>query len=141
MLNEISIKRIYDALGDEESRQIFCYRLFYSLTKEYKAIEAIAQKCKKRVTEDVGFKEFSEMLKTSSTLYIFGAGGYGRFLNSMVHDASWKGFIDNHPALNECNRIPIYSLHILCLSKKNFFLFMRNKENVGFQLKGGILWE
>ncbi len=136
-MNERAIKKIYDALGDQESKQIFNHRLLFSLTGDYGFIETMAEDYKKNLMLNQKLKGFIERLKSlGNTYYIFGVGAYGRFLSEVPGSVSWKGFIDNRPQIKEYHGLPVYSFRdfldrhcgeFVVLPSKKYFCEMKKQ--------------
>lgn len=100
------IKEIYDCLGDELSRRIFCDRLLYSLTGDVKNIFRIVQYMPK-------MKAIIEKLNdvdASMPKYIYGAGIRGRAIKK-IWPYDWKGFIDQNEKLSgaKIDGLPVIS--------------------------------
>lgn len=77
------IKKIYDHLVDEESRDIFCNRLMLSLTGDWKFARNIVGKYLKGYSSDkifTGIEDNIEMinLDPQGEYIIYGAGMFGR---------------------------------------------------------------
>ncbi|MCH5250058.1 MAG: FkbM family methyltransferase [Lachnospiraceae bacterium] len=89
MMDVECIKRIYNRLEDEKSKEIFVNRLLYSLTGDRKYMLEIINKM-----EEV--QKIWEFLKTSREIYIFGAGSYGRVIIDFYKEyMTIRGLIDN----------------------------------------------
>lgn len=100
------IKEIYDCLGDELSRRMFCDRLLYSITGDVQNIFRIVQYMPK-------MKEVIEKLNhadVSIPKYIYGAGIRGRGIKK-IWPYDWKGFIDRNEKLSgtKIDGLPVIS--------------------------------
>lgn len=94
-------RKIFNALGDQESKYIFKERLLFSYTNETEHIKNVVSFL------DEG-KWFENILKERKNLYIFGAGTWGKEIIK-IWPNQWKGFLDNNVSLwgTEIIGIPI----------------------------------
>ena len=105
MLDENVIKKIYDSLGDDLSKEIFTNRFLYSITQDSRYIFKIIS------TTKYG-KYFIDKLETCQRKrngVIFGAGVWGKDLYRFTKEFSWKFFIDSRPKQKRYEDLPIVS--------------------------------
>lgn len=85
----MNIRKIYNALGDEESRYIFSNRLLFSLTGD----EGYMERVIKTIS---GGEEFYRKLEQKDTRkVIFGAGCWGKVLARQYRKYGFECFVDN----------------------------------------------
>lgn len=84
-----SIKTIYDALADDESRYIFGNRLLFSLTGDEGYIEKVIR------TTSEGVEFYRKLEETNTRKVIFGAGFWGQELVRQYHKYGFDCFVDN----------------------------------------------
>lgn len=96
-------RKIYNALGDEESKFIFRERLLYSCTNESTHIRNVIN------TLDEG-KWFDDKTHSNNKCYIFGAGTWGKEI-VQAWPNQWAGFLDNNSSRwgTIIQGIPVYS--------------------------------
>lgn len=82
-----NLQQFYDVLADEESREIYLYRLMYTVSRDPQWLKEIV--C--RLPEG----EWFYSLKPGKNDYIFGCGHFGQ-LTCEWFDTDWKGFVDNN---------------------------------------------
>ena len=95
-LQRKQIGYIYRHMGDEYSRQMYGYRLLYSLTGSTKWIEKVIQ-----MTEEG--ERFIKKLENagSKEKIIFGTGSWGRGVLKSFPNIQWDFFVDNYVKGNE----------------------------------------
>ena len=131
-----TIRKIYDAIADEISRDIFCSRMLYSMTGDLSRIGWMFEDFEKTSEAQKQWISFKEQLRERKEKpYIFSAGAYGRRLCEKTGGAeNWSGFIDNAPAGDQCMRLPVlkasdflkdYAGETIALPSKSYFLEMR----------------
>lgn len=84
-----NIKSIYNRLGDDLSKEIFTYRLLYSLTGNIEYVLHIV-----RMTEE-GDQIYSRLKEEKKRKVIFGAGIWGKNIINAYQDMKFGCFIDN----------------------------------------------
>ncbi len=82
-INIVDVKKIYDLLIDEESKDIFCNRLMLSLTEDWKFARNIVGKYLRGYTSDRIFTGIEDNLRElnldrQSEYIIYGAGMFGK---------------------------------------------------------------
>lgn len=89
MIEERTVRAIYDRLGDQESRRIFDERLAYYLTGNeahlFHIVEGIPEA-----------QYLRALLRRGECNYIFGCGRWGKAVAALAPEAV-TGFIDNDP--------------------------------------------
>lgn len=85
----MDIKKIYNALADEESRDIFANRLLFSLTDDERYIERVIK------TTIEGREFYQKLEQTDNKKVIFGAGFWGQELARQYRKFGFECFIDN----------------------------------------------
>jgi len=99
------IRKIYDNLGDDLSKEIFKNRFMYSISHDMKWIF-------ENVKSVQGGKEFLERLDCcarNGEMVIFGAGVWGKDLYKVTKDYPWNCFVDSNPKSNEFEGLPVVS--------------------------------
>lgn len=87
-MNEEQIQRVYAKLQDDISREVFSYRLLWSLTKDEHFMQQVVQ-CIEPL-----YRMKQEMTKGEN--FLFGAGQRGqRILQFVPH--GWSAILDNNP--------------------------------------------
>ncbi len=99
------IRKIYDHISDEQSKEIFGNRIMFSLSGDEKYIIDIIKNSPegKLLLDSLGYKE---------ELLLFGAGVWGREILRTYSRMNWKAIIDNNytGAVNEAGlRLNVYS--------------------------------
>lgn len=85
---ETDIRRIWESLGDELSREIFTNRFMYQSTRDPSFLRRTA------LTTAYG-QQMYERMKEAERLVIFGAGEWGRNIKETYHDFAFSCFVDN----------------------------------------------
>lgn len=138
MLEEKNIAKIYSAISDETSKQVFCSRLLYSLTGDASLIRWMMDDFEKSAENDKKWLALKDqVLNLTEKPYIFGAGAYGKILCDKTGGESvWSGFIDNTlgadsymglPIINASEFLKQYSGERIALPSKAFLFEMRNQ--------------
>lgn len=114
-------RKIYNALGDYESKYIFRERLLYSCTNEAEHIKNVIK------TTDKG-KWFNNILRDNKNLYIFGAGTWGKEIIN-VWKGQWLGFLDNNEALHgkAIQGLPVFSPEEMILKDSNAIVLISSR--------------
>lgn len=101
-----NIKKIYNCLEDEQSKEIFTKRLLYSLTGDCEYILDIVRKTHE------GSEVYSRLKNSSKRKAIFGAGIWGKNIINAYQDIPFACFIDNKAdaAKKEYYGLPVMSL-------------------------------
>ena len=92
-----TMRKIYSALGDDESKEIFMNRIMFSFSGESRWMYNIIR-LNRRI------KEFAVSIQDCSKkkdVVIFGAGTRGRQLCEVLNFIPWKCFVDSHPQIKE----------------------------------------
>lgn len=89
---QADIKKIYNALADDESRYIFENRLLFSLTGNEEYTEKVIK------TTPEGQEFYQKLEKTNAKKVIFGAGFWGRELAKQYRKYGFDCFVDNKAA-------------------------------------------
>lgn len=97
------IKRIYEHLGDEESREIFGNRLLFSLTEDRKYIDRIVH------NTELYQKVCGILSNDKRKKYIVGAGQWGKIMADLFHEFGIAGFLDNYAA-GTYKELPIFPM-------------------------------
>lgn len=132
------IQKIYDAIADKTSKDIFCSRLLYSITSDETRIKWMMQEFEKNAESN---KKWNDLKKEIQNLknkpYIFSMGSYGKVLCKKTGGAkTWSGFIDNTPGTDTCMEMPVlkavdflkrYSGETIALPSKAYFYEMRKQ--------------
>ncbi len=138
MVGQEEIKKIYQAISDDMSKDIFCSRFLYSMTGDASHIEWMVEEYLRISELDVGWIELKEqILRLEGKAWIFGAGAYGKMLYEKTGGAkAWKGFLDNRPKADTYMESPvlklqdfmnIYSGEKIVLPSKALFCEMRRQ--------------
>ncbi len=99
------VRKIYDTLGDEVSKDIFMNRMMYSFSGDFKWIRNLVLTNKK-------IKEFVTIVQErlqGNEIVIFGAGKRGKQLCDTLNFIPWKCLIDNNPQEKEVGGVPVVS--------------------------------
>lgn len=96
------IQRVYGKLSDELSREIYLYRLMYSVSNGSEIwLSRLAQ-------SNPDLKYFFKCLHSSEKdIVVMGAGLRGKQLVHLNKDIKWKELIDNNPKEESYENIPI----------------------------------
>lgn len=100
-----TMRKIYSALGDDESKEIFMNRIMFSFSGESRWMYNIIR-LNRRI------KEFAVSIQDCSKkkdVVIFGAGTRGRQLCEVLNFIPWKCFVDSHPQIKELGGVPVIS--------------------------------
>ena len=138
MLDADIIKKIYDAIADQTSRDIFCSRLLYGVTADVSRITWMMQDFKKSAECHTQWKALKKQIQNlGSKPYIFGMGAYGRALCEKTGgEKTWSGFLDNAPGMEQCMGLPVlrtedflkkYAGEVVALPSKAYFFEMRRQ--------------
>lgn len=96
---EKTIKTIYQALSDDESRMIYEARLNYSLTGSERYMRAVIETAERKIKATKEWHRLYGSIVTASRaegVWIYGCGMYGKELVRMVDDIMFKGFVDRN---------------------------------------------
>lgn len=85
----MDIKKIYNALADDESKYIFGNRLLFSLTGDEGYIENVIK------TTSEGVEFYRKLERTDTRKVIFGAGFWGKELARQYYKYGFDCFVDN----------------------------------------------
>ncbi len=138
MVGQKEIKRIYQAIADDMSKDIFCSRFLYSMTGDASHIEWMAEEFMRTSESDAGWAALKEQISgLEGKAWIFGAGAYGKTLYEKTGGAkAWKGFVDNwpkndaymgSPVLKPQDFMNIYSGEKIVLPSKSLLYEMRRQ--------------
>ena len=143
MIDTEIIKKIYDAIADEVSRDIFCSRVMYSMTEDSSRMQWMMREFEKSAETHERWVSFKKRIYgMSEKPYIFGMGAYGRGVCGKTGGTeNWSGFLDNAPAGDQCLGLPVlsaedflknYSGEVIALpSKAHFFEMSRQLLDAG----------
>ncbi|MEY8410232.1 FkbM family methyltransferase [Lachnospiraceae bacterium 62-26] len=103
------IGKIYRAISDEVSKEIFCSRFLYSMTEDVSRIEWMAEEFQRSSESDSRWIALKDrILDLEGKAWIFGAGAYGKALYEKTGGAEfWKGFLDNCSETDTCMGSPV----------------------------------
>lgn len=97
------IRKIYEHLGDDESRGLYVDRLSYSLTNDDYYLKQMFKRT------DLYRKIYDILKSDNSEKYIFGMGLNGKVFADIYAEFHFKGFVDNN--INEgCENLPVISV-------------------------------
>lgn len=82
------IKKIYERMADDISKQIFIDRLCFALTKEFNYIRKIVLSTEEGIALQRLLKE------NKGDIYIYGAGVRGERFGRIFDNVNWTGYID-----------------------------------------------
>lgn len=122
------IRNVYEHIVDEQSRQIYIYRLLLTFTGDVKYIRKLI------LSTDVG-RKFERFLNVQNKIYVYGAGIRGNRLVQMFPEMKWKNYIDKK-CEGICNGIGIIKPQNIKLEKDAIILitnyegFAEIKENL-----------
>ena len=97
------IKEIYDLFQDDLSKEIFEYRLMYSLSEDNKYIRKTA------CTIDIVKNMYEQIKNINGVIGIFGAGVVAKALIKTYDDIQFQCLIDNKKAGTKYENIPVIS--------------------------------
>ena len=103
MFENDTIRKIYEAIGDEISKKIFASRLLYSLTEDSSQLSWMTEDFRKEAESNKKWLTLkNKILRMKEKPYLFGAGAYGRLLFEQTGGVkTWEGLIDNFPGDRE----------------------------------------
>ena len=117
-----NIKKIYNKLMDEESKNIFTYRFMFSLTGDYSYIRKMVDYITPNFT---GGKELLAAIKSKKKKYAFGAGMKGnRFLMQWPHTVGKIFDNDNRLWGGDLHGVPVVSPSELLADKSDYVIFI-----------------
>ena len=150
------IKKINKHLADEESKDIMCRRVLFSLTGDEAYINPLGKNFRNSVISDSRWIEFVDLLESASDngLVMYGAGAYGQMIIQMSQGIKWVKVIDNN-GIGFCEGIAIagvdeflnaYSGETIVISsrkyreemEKNLISHGVSKDRI---IDGTIIWE
>lgn len=97
------LNKIYTNLGDDLSKEIFEYRMLYSISKDRKYVEKIM-----RTNPQVN-EVLNQLENIVGDIVIYGAGNRGTRLVELMPHMAWKCFIDGNPKVEKQMDIPVIS--------------------------------
>ena len=106
MLFHKQIQNIYNHIGNERSKRLFCDRLLYSLTGDKGFLRQV-------IESTAEGKDFRSKINNDKKKFIFSAGTWGCEIINSFPDISFEGFIDNKVGDNQpdvtCLGYPVIS--------------------------------
>lgn len=138
MIEQSNIRKIYEAISDEQSKAIFCSRLLYSMTGDVSLLDGMREDFRKASESNVKWIALkNQILDLKEKPYIFGMGAYGKILCDKIGGTQvWGGFIDNFPKSDRCMGLPVmkakdfldtYSGEKVVIPSKALLPFMRKQ--------------
>ena len=112
---DIRLKRVYRKLLDEESRDIYKARAFYSLVNDKSILGGII---KKSVTGKSLEQKINE--HKNQKLILFGAGTWGNAIVNYFGDVDWYACVDNKKSGGKLSNLDIISFEELKKHKDAF---------------------
>lgn len=123
LLDFDSIQKIYEHMGDEESKKLFKLRIQYSLFEGKKEKSDIVQ-----TTEEA--KALIDMVsRQNGEFVLFGSGLGARYLMDLLDTVCWKCIVDNYPQKSEVLNIPIIRYSDFIFSKEDIIVISSWKYN------------
>lgn len=121
VIDSENMNKIYNALGDETSKDIFSNRLMFSLTGDGKYV--------KNIVRNLPATEWLKKKVPSfgKAKFLFGAGVWGKRFFYSFSDLGWNGFVDNYHYGCEINGLPVISFQELCEKHRDAFVFVSNR--------------
>lgn len=95
------VRKIYEKMADQKSRQIFVDRLLYSITENPIYLQNVIR------TSVRGAAFLTEIEKASGRLVLFGTGIWGKEIYSAFPDAGWKFWTESSPRKEVLYRMPV----------------------------------
>ena len=117
-----NLQEIYMALGDELSRQIFEYRILYSISKDKEYIRKLV-----RTNSHIN-AVFEKIEGLKGDLVIYGAGEWGKTLIDLFPNIKWKCFLDARPQNDTVAGIPVISVDDFLSSYNNEWVIISSRK-------------
>ncbi len=119
---EMNIKKIWESLGDELSKEIFTNRFLYLSTGDAAFLQKTA------LTTEYGRQMYSQM-KKAERLVIFGAGEWGHSIKETYVDFDFLCFVDNDEKRTGSSRagLPVISFHEYLHSYKDALVVIASR--------------
>ena len=115
------IREIYDLLQDDLSKQIWGYRLMYSLTDDTHYIRQIMQRT------DNGNELYAKMKRTDKSKVIFGVGMIGKRLLDIFDNITFSCFVDNNHAGETYKGLPVINIETLKKDYSDAFIVISSR--------------
>ena len=112
---DIRLKMVYRKLLDEESRDIYKARAFYSLLNDKSVLSGIIKKSVTGRTLEQKINEHKDQ-----KLILFGAGVWGNAIISYFNDVDWYACVDNKKSGDKLGSLDIISFEELKRHKDAF---------------------
>ena len=119
-IEQESIKRIYEHLGDDEARYVFQNRLMYSLTGDFSFLRRVIG------TTPEG-KKMTTLLASPMKKLIFGAGWWGQNIVKTYSDVRFECFVDNKKNNSDCAGLPVISFDSYLKNYKNDVIIISSR--------------
>lgn len=100
-MNLHTVKKIYEKMADERSRQIFVNRLLYSITGSPSYLQNVIRTSRK------GELFITELEQASGGRVLFGTGIWGREIFQAFPDAGWTFWTDSNPQKEVLYHMPV----------------------------------
>ncbi|MFT4008394.1 MAG: hypothetical protein QM683_23280, partial [Lacrimispora sp.] len=95
------LQQVYGKLGDDLSKEIYKYRVMFSVSQEEQWNTKLAR------TNEVFMQFISLLQKYPGQVVVMGAGYRGKQLVHLNQDIQWKCFIDKEPKTDAYEGIPV----------------------------------
>lgn len=99
MFNEASIKRVNEALGDKQSKEIFANRILYSLTKDRSYVEAVIKAGGK------GKELWNRLSLENRPIVVCCINDRVKKMFESLPNLNWTAFSDNDPEIREFHNL------------------------------------
>lgn len=123
MIKQEILKKIYEKLGDDLSKEVFKNRLMYSISQDEKWVY-------ENVRLANGGSEFLNKLDAcaqNGEIVIWGAGVWGKDLYKVTKNYPWKCFIDSNPKAAEYNGVPIIAYDDFMANYSGEYIFISSR--------------
>ena len=116
-----NIKKVYNLLQDDLSKQIWGCRLMHSLTGDSHYIRKIMKKT------DNGNELYAKMKKTDKDKVIFGVGMIGKRLLDIFDNITFSCFVDNNHAGETYKGLPVINIETLKKDYSDAFIVISSR--------------
>lgn len=125
----LKVRKIYDSMLDEKSKEIFLNRLLFNISNDSKYILNILN-ILNLVDKEAADRKLKKFEQIGKKIFIFGAGSYGQSIVKYYSNIKWEGFIDNNKKDNEILGIKVvdfdefennYLDSIVVISSPNYY--------------------
>lgn len=109
MIEQNKIRKIYQSISDDISKEIFCARFLYSMTEDEIFLGKMTEDFRKSAEVDEGWSALKQRIsELKGRIWIFGAGAYGRTLYEKTGgQETWRGFVDSKVKNSTCMGSPV----------------------------------